>query len=227
VSIDLFRRSANHPGFLVTIDGPNGSGKTFLTEAMAKALRQTGAAVHSTRQPSPTPMGNFVRDAEVEIRGRALACLVAADRHHQSETEICSQLKAGKIVLCDRYVESSLVLQRLDDVEPEFIVAVNSGIPRPDLRIRLFAATDVLRERLAARAPDPGRRLEQIAGPERELDLYADADQLLIDRYGLGATLYDTTRTEADELGASAAQLVLESREAYGATPPNTDAERL
>jgi dTMP kinase len=212
VSTQLFSLAANDPGFLVTIDGPNGSGKTFLTDALSKKLREAGAAVHSTRQPSPTVMGNLVRSAEIEIRGRALACLVAADRHHQTGTEIAGHLGDGEIVLCDRYIESSLVLQRLDDVESEFIVAINSGIPRPDLRIRLLAAPDVLRERLAARRPDPGRRFEQTGGPERELDLYAEADQLLADRYGLAATLYDTTLTEADELGARAARLVLESR---------------
>ncbi len=171
-------------------------------------------------------MGNLVRSAEVKIRGRALACLVAADRHHQSETEISEHLDAGKIVLCDRYLESSLVLQRLDDVQSEFILAINSGIPRPDLRIRLLAEPDALRKRLAARAPDPGRRFEHSAGAERELDLYAEADQLLADRYGLAATRYDTTLTEANELGARVARLVLESREADGDSPRNTDAER-
>jgi dTMP kinase len=187
---------------LVTVDGPNGSGKTFLTRALAVRLREGGIAVHSTRQPSPSALGEFVRGAEVEVRGRGLACLVAADRHQQCEGEIIEHLRAGEIVLCDRYVESSLVLQRLDEVETEFILHVNAGIPRPDLRVRLQAEPETIRARLRGRQHDPERRFEQTAGPERELDLYEEADRLLAETYGLEANVYDTTDTDANELGA-------------------------
>jgi dTMP kinase len=216
--VSLFRTAANEPGFLVTIDGPNGSGKTFLTEALEKELQRTGASVHSTCQPSPTELGRYVRDAEAGVRGRALACLVAADRHSQCETEIEERLRGGEIVLCDRYVESSLVLQRLDGVKTEFIVAVNSGIPRPDLRLRLLATPERLRQRLASRQADKGRRFERSGGPECELELYAEADELLTEEHDLPATVYDTTQTEAEELGARAARLVVETRSKWRAS---------
>lgn len=216
--MSLFRVASNEPGFLVTIDGPNGSGKTFLTETLAKGLQETEASVHSTCQPSPTELGRYVRDAEAEIRGRALACLVAADRHRQCETEIEERLRAGEIVLCDRYLESSLVLQRLDGVKTEFILAVNSGIPRPDLRIRLLATPERLRQRMASRQPGKGRRLEHSGGPERELELYAEADELLTEEHDLPATVYDTSQTEAEELGARAARLVVETRRKWKAS---------
>src|ERR1700709_1408009 len=136
---DLFKDGSNSPGMLVTIDGPNGSGKTSLTAAVAAELRGSGASVHTAHQPSEGVLGRFARSAEAELRGRGLACLVAADRHQQVEGELTKHLRAGEIVLCDRYVESSLVLQRLDGVEVEFILAINAGIPRPDLRIQLKA----------------------------------------------------------------------------------------
>ena len=104
-------------------------------------------------------------------------------------------------MLCDRYIESSLVLQRIDGVETDFIVAINAGIPRPDLRIRLSAEPEAIRERLAARAPDPGRRFEQSAGAERELELYDEADDAAGEGYGLGVEVYDTT-DDAEGLGA-------------------------
>lgn len=216
MSEDLFSAAANGPGMLVTIDGPNGSGKTFLAGEVTAALRSRGVAVHSTHQPSASALGAFTRQAESGLRGRALACLVAADRHQQVEGEIAQHLEAGEIVLCDRYIESSLVLQRLDSVAIDFILAINAGIPRPDLRIRLCAEPSRIAERLSARPPDPARRFEQGAGPERELALYEDADRILAERYGLAARVYDTTDTDAAELGAQVAWLIKEERDSEG-----------
>jgi dTMP kinase len=199
-------------GRFVTIDGPNGSGKTSLAAAVAARLGAAGQAVHPTRQPSPTPLGDTVRAAEREVKGRALACLVAGDRHHQADAEIIPKLTDGAIVLCDRYIDSSLVLQRLDGVEIDYILAINAGIPRPGLRIRLLAEPRTLAERLAQRPPAPERRFERSAGPERELELYAEADELLTEREQLPATVFDTTLTDAQGLGAVAAELILSMR---------------
>src|SRR4051794_16949176 len=82
-------------GLLVTIDGPNGSGKTSLAEAVAAKLEAAGEVVHATRQPSPTPLGDTVRESEGEVKGRGLACLVAGDRHHQAANEIVPKLVDG------------------------------------------------------------------------------------------------------------------------------------
>lgn len=207
----LFASGSNSPGMLVTVDGPNGSGKSFLTRAIEVELRNRGAKVYGTQQPSASELGRFCRDAEVGLSGRALACLVAADRHQQTEGEIADHLQAGEIVLCDRYVESSLVLQRIDGVEVAYILQINSGIPRPDLRISLRASPEVIRARLSERSPDDGRRFEKSAGPELELKLYAEAERLLATNYGLPSHVLDTSNTTADELGAVAAQLVWEA----------------
>jgi dTMP kinase len=197
---------------LVTIEGPNGAGKTSLAAAVAAQLEAAGEAVHRTRQPSPTPLGDTVRAAERRVTGRALACLVAGDRHYQSEVEIIPKLGAGITVLCDRYIESSLVLQRFDGVELDYILAINNGIPRPGLRIQLSATPEVLTERLARRTIAPERRFERCIGPDRELELYADADELLTEREQLPASVFDTTSTEADGLGAIVAELILSRR---------------
>jgi dTMP kinase len=199
-------------GLLVTIDGPNGVGKTSVAAATAAELMAAGEAVHSTRQPSPTPLGDVVRAAERHVTGRALACLVAGDRQHQAQTEIVPKLIEGATVLCDRYIESSLVLQRLDGVEIDYILAINAGIPRPAVRIRLMAQPQVLSDRLAQRPMAPERRFERTTPPERELELYAQADELLTRCEQLPATVFDTTSTDAHGLGAVVAELILSQR---------------
>ena len=199
-------------GLLVTIEGPNGAGKTSLATAVAARLEATGEPVHRTCQPSPSPLGDMVRAAERDVHGRALACWVAGDRHYQCETEILPRLRDGATVLCDRYIESSLVLQRFDSVELDYILAINRGIPRPGLRIQLLAAPEVLSERLAQRKITPERRFERVIGPARELELYADANALLTEREQLPASLFDTTTTAADGLGAVVAELILSRR---------------
>ncbi len=196
----LFDDSSTAPGLFITVDGPNGSGKTSLIDAVSTRLA-TECLVYCTRQPSPTKLGQMIRSSEREFRGRALACLIAGDRHHQLESEIVPRLNDGAVVLCDRYIESSLVLQRLDGVTIDEILAINSGILRPDHRIRLLAQPDILRARLASRPTDASRRFERAPdAPERELALYQDADRLLTDDYDLPATVYDTSMTHAAEL---------------------------
>jgi dTMP kinase len=199
-------------GLLVTIDGPNGSGKTTLASALAAQLQAAGETVHRTRQPSATALGDTIRNAERDVSGRALACLVAGDRHHQTRTEIIPRLVQGATVICDRYVESSLVLQRLDGVEIDYIFDINAGIPRPALRVGLLAEPATLAARVAQRPFAPERRFERTVRPERELELYAEADELLIQREQLPARVFDTTGTDAQGLGAAVAKLILSLR---------------
>ena len=117
------------------------------------------------------------------------------------------------MVLCDRYIESSLVLQRLDDVDVEYILAINASILRPDIRIRLLASEHVLRRRLAGRRVDQDRRFERdVDGPLRESRLYEEADELLASRYGLPANVYDTSATLAPALGKQLAELIDQRR---------------
>lgn len=208
MSEDLFADTVTAPGLFVTVDGPNGSGKSTLIAAVHTLLKRD-LAVHCTRQPSPTPLGDLLRESEQEYRGRALACLIAGDRLAQLENEIIPQLQVGQVVLCDRYIESSLVLQRLDDVSTEEILHINRGILRPDVRIRLLAQPEILARRLATRPPDPARRFERLPGAsERELKLYEDADRLITGQHQLPATVYDTSTTEAAGLAERMSEVI-------------------
>jgi len=135
----------------ITFEGPNGVGKTTVLDGVLSELLATGLDTIKTKEPTKSSLGEFFKNAEESHRGDCLACLAAADRYFHVEQEIVPALSAGKIVLSDRYVESSLVLQRLDGCDLEFVWNLNSRIPIPDISIILVAEVEILAERLLAR----------------------------------------------------------------------------
>ncbi|MFE3205569.1 dTMP kinase [Embleya sp. NPDC059237] len=170
----------NARGYFLTVDGPGGVGKSTTVTAITHRLRETGHTVHPTTEPSGNALGIATRRLAQEVRGTALALLVAADRHHHLDTEIRPHLAAGHTVVCDRYLASSLVLQRLDGVPGDFIRAINTGITRPDLAVVLTAPAPTITRRLHTRGSH--HRFEN--DPDnvaRELDLYEQAITILRD----------------------------------------------
>ncbi|UOX90358.1 dTMP kinase [Amycolatopsis sp. FBCC-B4732] len=139
------------PGKLVAFEGPGGVGKTTITALVAELLAADGVPVHATVQPSRSPLGDLARHGTDTYRDMALACLCAADRHHQLASEILPALAEGKIVLCDRYAASSLVLQGLDDIPFDVVWALNHDVYRPDLVCALKAPPADVEQRLRAR----------------------------------------------------------------------------
>ena len=133
----------------VTFEGPNGAGKTTIIKEVAQKLGTLGCSVLRTKEPTSSSLGDFLRNAEELYGKEILACIAAADRYFHIEKEITPALAAGRIVLSDRYVESSLVLQRLDGCSLEFIWSINSQVLVPDLSIILVADPTILGQRLA------------------------------------------------------------------------------
>ena len=162
----------------MTVDGPGGSGKSTTVAALSEHLRQNGHTVHTTSEPSPSPLGAAIRKLANDVHGIAPALLVAADRHHHVTSEIRPALAAGHIVICDRYLPTSLVLQRLDGVPLDFIQTINAGIMLPDLAVILTAPAATISERLLARGSHH-RFEDDPANVQRELDLYEQAIEIL------------------------------------------------
>jgi dTMP kinase len=161
-------------GRFVAVEGPNGVGKTTAAELLAQQLRErTGDPVHLTTEPSNTTLGNLLRKAETTLTGRALALAIAADRYAHVEREIIPQLDAGRWVISDRYVQSSLVLQRIDGLQLDEIWLYNRFVLPPSFSFYLTERADIIRRRLSARAGLS--RLELTGSPERELELYDQA----------------------------------------------------
>lgn len=138
-------------GKLVAIDGPNGAGKTTIIQELKKELEKREIDTYFTKEPTGNELGCFVREYAEKSKGISIACLVAADRYQHLQDEIIPQLEKGKIVITDRYILSSLILQRMDEVREEFIMELNNEIIQPDLQIAVCADSQIIQSRLKER----------------------------------------------------------------------------
>lgn len=145
--------SSGRRGLFVTVDGPSGAGKTAIVRHLTQMLVAQGEDVHMTAEPSTGPIGKLAYALTETVTGHALACLYTADRYHHITTEIIPRLKAGQIVISDRYIASGLVIQRFDGVDPVFLWQLNEDAEQPDLTVILEADPDVIAERLSERGP--------------------------------------------------------------------------
>ena len=129
--------------------------------------------MHLTTEPSNTPLGRLLRSSEAVLTGRALALAIAADRYAHLETEVVPVLDEGHHIVSDRYVQSSLVLQRVDGLSLTEIWRYNAYVLPPTVTFYLEDEPEVIRERLGSRAELS--RLELTGSPGRELILYREA----------------------------------------------------
>ncbi|MBE6134011.1 MAG: dTMP kinase [Erysipelotrichaceae bacterium] len=100
----------------VTIEGPEGSGKSTATETVINKLRELGYDVLKTREPGGTPISEQIRNVILDkdnkaMDGRTEALLYAAARRQHLIEKVWPAVKEGKIVICDRYIDSSLAYQ--------------------------------------------------------------------------------------------------------------------
>lgn len=187
----------NNKGLLVVIDGPSGIGKTTVSTLLHSELMTRGFPCVLTAQPSRSRVGEMARYGTREYRGLALACLVAADRYDQLDKEIRPALREGKLVICDRYVPSSLVLQQLDGVDPVFVSAINEYAERPDLTVILTGDPKRSRTR-AARRGTYSRFQHGQRSAVRENQLYAETarrlseDGWMVRHWAVGAETPET-----------------------------------
>jgi dTMP kinase len=122
-------------GPFITLEGPDGSGKSSLLPRLAAVLRDRGLDVVTTREPGSTPLGERIRgllldtEPRIDHTGRADALLFAAARTQHVDEVIRPALARGVVVLCDRYADSSLAYQ-----------GAGSGIPMDEMRaVQRFA----------------------------------------------------------------------------------------
>jgi dTMP kinase len=144
----------NNMAAFITFEGPEGSGKTTVLNQINKLLSENYNVI-STREPGGVSTGEEIRnillDGEnIDIRTEAL--LFAASRREHLVEKVIPALKNNKVVLCDRYIDSSLAYQGhargigIEEVKKINEFAINGLYP--DLTIYLDIDAEVGRERI-------------------------------------------------------------------------------
>jgi dTMP kinase len=128
----------------ITLEGPEGSGKTCQIPGLADFLRRHGYEVITTREPGGTMIGDQVRNVLMNLENTAMyprteILLFQASRAQLVHEVIVPNLEAGKVVICDRYADSTIAYQgyghQTDLQELHNIVNFATGGLKPDLTI--------------------------------------------------------------------------------------------
>lgn len=153
-------------GIFVTFEGPEGAGKSTQVRRLASQLEAQGAQVVTTREPGGTPVAETLRGLLKEHRSTGLGSrcellLLLAARANHVDTVIRPALAAGKVVICDRFSDSSLAYQGGGrGVDADSIVlldsfATDSLVPNLTFFLDLATETGMNRLKVEGRALDP------------------------------------------------------------------------
>jgi dTMP kinase len=138
-------------GVFICIEGLDGSGKTTQAVLLTERLYKSHNAIYTT-EPSHGKTGTFIRECclyeEKRLPTAAEALLFAADRIEHVENEIKPALAEGKLVICDRYIYSSLAYQGSAGLSLDWIKTINSHALQPDFGIFIDVSPERVLERL-------------------------------------------------------------------------------
>ena len=142
----------------ITIEGPDGGGKTTQMNMLVPALEEQGLDIVRTREPGGTDIGDQIRSVIMDMKNksmdpRAEILLFCASRAQLVSELIRPSLASGKIVLCDRYADSTMAYQGyghgLDRTPLKNLLEFATGGLKPDLTILLDISAEAgLRRRI-------------------------------------------------------------------------------
>ncbi len=155
-------------GRFIAVEGLDGAGTSTQTGLLAEWLRSQSLDVTVTKEPTNGPIGNLIRQVlagEAGLDSTSLALAFAADRidHIESADGIRAQLEAGRWVISDRYVLSSLAYQGSDGLPSDWLREINRYALTPDLTVFIDTSPETCMERIEQR----GAGLERFEGLER------------------------------------------------------------
>jgi len=143
-------------GVFISLEGPDGAGKTTTADYIEQLLSEVGYVVIRTREPGGTELSEMIRKLLLseEMCSKTELLLFAASRAEHLERKIKPAIEEGKIILCDRFADSSFAYQGygrglLEDVKllEEYVL---NGF-EPDYTIFFDIPLEVSLERLAFR----------------------------------------------------------------------------
>jgi len=116
LSMLLLDEIPRQKGYFISMEGLDGCGKTTQANAVEKALREYGFTVRRTREPGGCPISEKIRDLLLDVNNKGMsdiaeALLYAASRAQHVQEVILPAMERGEIVLCDRFVDSSVAFQ--------------------------------------------------------------------------------------------------------------------
>ena len=167
----------------ITFEGIDGVGKSTQLDLLQEWLEGRGRAVVRTLEPGGTELGQEIRHLLLHRKGdvaaRAEALLYAADRAHHVATKIRPALAEGKVVLSDRYFDSSVAYQGaareldVNEVRNISLWAVDNLIPDLTVLLDLDAQAAIQRRNKTGTEPDRLER-EKVDFFERARDQYLE-----------------------------------------------------
>lgn len=176
-------------GYFITIEGGEGAGKTTVLTSVAEHLEKKGYDVLTTREPGGIEIAEKIRriilnPEHTAMDGRTEALLYAAARRQHLVEKVYPALEQGKIVLCDRFIDSSLAYQGyarqlgMDDVFSINQFAIQDCMPNLTLFFDISPKKGL--ERISVNKDRERNRLdlENLAFHEKVYKAY----QLLVDR---------------------------------------------
>lgn len=147
----------------ITFEGPDGSGKTTITRHVAQKLEEKGVDVELTREPGGIEISEKIREIILDVNNttmddRTEALLYAAGRRQHLVERVLPALEAGKVVVCDRFVDSSIAYQGYGrGIGAEAVYSINHfAIESHMPDVTFFLDIDPIKgmERVGKRAPE-------------------------------------------------------------------------
>ena len=178
----------------ITLEGPEGSGKTTAVEFAVNKLIEMGYEIVRTREPGGTPIAEQIRNVILDkgntmMDPRTEALLYAASRRQHLVEKVWPAIKEGKIVVCDRFLDSSLAYQGgARGLGVEEILNVNLFATEnqwPDLTLLFDIEPSVGLARIASNASREVNRLdlEKLDFHNKVRNTFLDLSKRYPDRY--------------------------------------------
>jgi len=148
-------------GLFIALEGIDGSGTTTHSRLLGKWLSKKGLAVVQTHEPTNYRIGRLLREIlqDASVPPAVDALLFAADRVDHTIHRIQPALDQGKIVITDRYIESSVAYQSSSGLDKEWVFALNQFALQPHITVLLDIPAEVALRR--KRKPKSKEKFEQ------------------------------------------------------------------